>query len=295
MTFSVNDSPFAGQEGDFITSRHIRERLYKEVETNVSMRVEDTDSPDTFKVSGRGELHLSVLIENMRREGYEFAVSKAEVIYKEDERGRKLEPMEIAYVDVPDEFSGTVIQLLSERKGELHGMSRASDGSTRLEFEIPARGLIGFRGLFMTSTKGTGILNTEFEDYAPYKGDIEYRKQGSLIAFEAGESVTYGLYSAQERGTLFIGPGEKVYAGMVIGQNGKAEDIELNVCKTKHLTNTRTSSSDEALRLTPPRILSLEQALDFIDKDELLEVTPVSLRIRKKELDSRLRKRAAMK
>ena len=295
MTFSVNDSPFAGQEGDFITSRHIRERLYKEVETNVSMRVEDTDSPDTFKVSGRGELHLSVLIENMRREGYEFAVSKAEVIYKEDERGRKLEPMEIAYVDVPDEFSGTVIQLLSERKGELHGMSRASDGSTRLEFEIPARGLIGFRGIFMTSTKGTGILNTEFEDYAPYKGDIEYRKQGSLIAFEAGESVTYGLYSAQERGTLFIGPGEKVYAGMVIGQNGKAEDIELNVCKTKHLTNTRTSSSDEALRLTPPRILSLEQALDFIDKDELLEVTPVSLRIRKKELDSRLRKRAAMK
>ena len=295
MNFMVNDSPLAGQEGKFVTSRHIRERLFRELNTDVSLRVEETESPDCFKVSGRGELHLSVLIENMRREGYEFAVSKAEVIYKEDERGRKLEPMEIAYVDVPDEFSGTVIQLLSERKGELHGMSRASDGSTRLEFEIPARGLIGFRGIFMTSTKGTGILNTEFEDYAPYKGDIEYRKQGSLIAFEAGESVTYGLYSAQERGTLFIGPGEKVYAGMVIGQNGKAEDIELNVCKTKHLTNTRTSSSDEALRLTPPRILSLEQALDFIDKDELLEVTPVSLRIRKKELDSRLRKRAAMK
>ena len=295
MNFMVNDSPLAGQEGKFITSRHLRDRLFRELNTDVSLRVEETDSPDCFKVSGRGELHLSVLIENMRREGYEFAVSKAEVIYKEDERGRKLEPMEIAYVDVPDEFSGTVIQLLSERKGELHGMSRASDGSTRLEFEIPARGLIGFRGIFMTSTKGTGILNTEFEDYAPYKGDIEYRKQGSLIAFEAGESVTYGLYSAQERGTLFIGPGEKVYAGMVIGQNGKAEDIELNVCKTKHLTNTRTSSSDEALRLTPPRILSLEQALDFIDKDELLEVTPVSLRIRKKELDSRLRKRAAMK
>ena len=274
---------------------HIGDTLCGDLDTDVSLRVEETDSADCFKVSGRGELHLSVLIENMRREGYEFAVSKAEVIYKEDERGRKLEPMEIAYVDVPDEFSGTVIQLLSERKGELHGMSRASDGSTRLEFEIPARGLIGFRGIFMTSTKGTGILNTEFEDYAPYKGDIEYRKQGSLIAFEAGESVTYGLYSAQERGTLFIGPGEKVYAGMVIGQNGKAEDIELNVCKTKHLTNTRTSSSDEALRLTPPRILSLEQALDFIDKDELLEVTPVSLRIRKKELDSRLRKRAAMK
>ena len=295
MNFLVNDSPLAGQEGKYITSRHLRDRLYRELNTDVSLRVEDTETTECFKVSGRGELHLSVLIENMRREGYEFAVSKAEVIYKEDERGRKLEPMEIAYVDVPDEFSGTVIQLLSERKGELHGMSRASDGSTRLEFEIPARGLIGFRGIFMTSTKGTGILNTEFEDYAPYKGDIEYRKQGSLIAFEAGESVTYGLYSAQERGTLFIGPGEKVYAGMVIGQNGKAEDIELNVCKTKHLTNTRTSSSDEALRLTPPRILSLEQALDFIDKDELLEVTPVSLRIRKKELDSRLRKRAAMK
>ena len=295
LQFIVNDSPFAGQEGKFVTSRHLRDRLMRELNTDVSLRVEETDSADCFKVSGRGELHLSVLIENMRREGYEFAVSKAEVIYKEDERGRKLAPMEIAYVDVPDEFSGTVIQLLSERKGELHGMSRASDGSTRLEFEIPARGLIGFRGIFMTSTKGTGILNTEFEDYAPYKGDIEYRKQGSLIAFEAGESVTYGLYSAQERGTLFIGPGEKVYAGMVIGQNGKAEDIELNVCKTKHLTNTRTSSSDEALRLTPPRILSLEQALDFIDKDELLEVTPVSLRIRKKELDSRLRKRAAMK
>ena len=295
MHFMVNDSPLAGQEGKYVTSRHLRDRLYRMLNTDVSLRVEDTDTTEAYKVSGRGELHLSVLIENMRREGYEFAVSKAEVIYKEDERGRKLEPMEIAYVDVPDEFSGTVIQLLSERKGELHGMSRASDGSTRLEFEIPARGLIGFRGIFMTSTKGTGILNTEFEDYAPYKGDIEYRKQGSLIAFEAGESVTYGLYSAQERGTLFIGPGEKVYAGMVIGQNGKAEDIELNVCKTKHLTNTRSSSADEALRLTPPRILSLEQALDFIDKDELLEVTPVSLRIRKKELDSRLRKRAAMK
>ena len=295
MNFLVNDSPLAGQEGKYITSRHLRDRLYRELNTDVSLRVEDTDTTECFKVSGRGELHLSVLIENMRREGYEFAVSKPEVLYHTDERGRKLEPIEIAYVDVPDEFSGTVIQLLSERKGELHGMSRASDGSTRLEFEIPARGLIGFRGIFMTSTKGTGILNTEFEDYAPYKGDIEYRKQGSLIAFEAGESVTYGLYSAQERGTLFIGPGEKVYAGMVIGQNGKAEDIELNVCKTKHLTNTRTSSSDEALRLTPPRILSLEQALDFIDKDELLEVTPVSLRIRKKELDSRLRKRAAMK
>ena len=295
MHFMVNDSPLAGQEGKFVTSRHLRERLMRELNTDVSLRVEDTDSPDCFKVSGRGELHLSVLIENMRREGYEFAVSKAEVLYKEDERGKLLEPMELAYVDVPEEFSGTVIQKMSERKGSLQGMSTGSDGSTRLEFEIPARGLIGFRGDFMTSTKGTGILNTSFDDYAPYKGDIQYRKQGSLIAFEAGESVTYGLFAAQERGTLFIGPGERVYAGMVIGQNGKAEDIELNVCKTKHLTNTRSSSADDALKLTPPKVLSLEQALEFIDNDELLEITPTSLRIRKKILDSRLRKRANLK
>ena len=295
MNFIVNDSPFAGQEGKFVTSRHLRERLMRELNTDVSLRVEDTDSTDCFKVSGRGELHLSVLIENMLREGYEFAVSKAEVIYKEDERGHKLEPMEIAYIDVPEEFSGTVIQRLSERKGELQGMSPASDGSTRLEFHIPSRGLIGFRGEFLTSTKGTGILNTAFDGYAPYKGDLQYRKQGSLIAFEAGESVTYGLFSAQDRGTLFIGPGEKVYSGMVIGQSGKPEDIELNVCKTKHLTNTRSSSADEALKLTPPRILSLEQALDFIDVDELLEITPESLRIRKKILDSRLRKRQSFK
>ena len=295
MNFLVNDSPFAGQEGKFVTSRHLRERLMRELNTDVSLRVEDTDSTDCFKVSGRGELHLSVLIENMRREGYEFAVSKAEVIYKEDERGRKLEPMEIAYIDVPEEFSGTVIQKLSERKGELQGMSPASDGTTRLEFHIPSRGLIGFRGDFLTSTKGTGILNTAFDGYAPYKGDIQYRKQGSLIAFETGEAVTYGLFSAQDRGTLFIGPGEKVYSGMIIGQSGKPEDIELNVCKTKHLTNTRSSSADEALKLTPPRILSLEQALEFIDTDELLEVTPKSLRIRKKILDSRLRKRENMK
>ena len=295
MNFLVNDSPFAGQEGKFVTSRHLRERLMRELNTDVSLRVEDTDSTDCFKVSGRGELHLSVLIENMRREGYEFAVSKAEVIYKEDERGRKLEPMEIAYVDVPEEFSGTVIQKLSERKGELQGMSPASDGTTRLEFHIPSRGLIGFRGDFLTSTKGAGILNTAFDGYAPYKGDIQYRKQGSLIAFETGEAVTYGLFSAQDRGTLFIGPGEKVYSGMVIGQSGKPEDIELNVCKTKHLTNTRSSSADEALKLTPPKILSLEQALEFIDTDELLEVTPESLRIRKKILDSRLRKRENMK
>ena len=295
MHFIVNDSPLAGRDGKFITSRHLRDRLFKELNTDVSLRVEETETTESFKVSGRGELHLSVLIENMRREGYEFAVSKAEVLYKTDERGKKLEPMELVYVDVPEEFSGTVIQKLSMRKGELQGMSVASSGYTRLEFCIPSRGLIGYRGEFMTDTKGNGIMNTMFDGYAPYKGDIQYRKQGSLIAFEDGESVTYGLFSAQERGTLFIGPGEKVYSGMVIGQNGKAEDIELNVCKSKHLTNTRASGSDDALKLTPPKILSLEEALDFIDTDELLEVTPNHLRIRKKILDPKLRKRASFK
>lgn len=295
MQFIVNDSPFAGQEGKYVTSRHIRDRLFRELNTDVSLRVEETENADNFKVSGRGELHLSVLIENMRREGYEFAVSKAEVLYKTDENGKKLEPMEIAYVDVPDEFTGTVIDKLSQRKGELQSIGNISGGYTRLEFSIPSRGLIGYRGEFLTDTKGNGILNTSFDGYAPYKGDIQYRKQGSLIAFETGESVTYGLYSAQERGTLFIGPGEKVYAGMVVGQNGKTEDIELNVCKTKHLTNTRSSSADEALRLTTPHVLSLEEALDFIDTDELLEVTPVSLRIRKKILDARMRKRSSAK
>ena len=295
MHFIVNDSPLAGRDGKFITSRHLRDRLFKELNTDVSLRVEETETTESFKVSGRGELHLSVLIENMRREGYEFAVSKAEVLYKTDERGKKLEPMELVYVDVPEEFSGTVIQKLSLRKGELQGMSVASSGYTRLEFCIPSRGLIGYRGEFMTDTKGNGIMNTMFDGYAPYKGDIQYRKQGSLIAFEDGESVTYGLFSAQERGTLFIGPGEKVYSGMVIGQNAKTDDIEINVCKTKHLTNTRASGSDDALKLTPPKILSLEEALDFIDTDELLEVTPNHLRIRKKILDPKLRKRASFK
>ncbi len=295
MHFIVNDSPLAGQEGKYVTSRHLRDRLFRELNTDVSLRVEETDTTEAFKVSGRGELHLSVLIENMRREGYEFAVSKAEVLYHTDENGKKLEPMELCYIDVPDEFSGSVIEKLSQRKGELRSMGTASGGYTRLEFSIPSRGLIGYRGEFMTDTKGNGIMNTIFDGYGPYKGDIQYRKQGSLIAFEAGEAITYGLYNAQERGVLFIGPGEKVYSGMVVGQNGKGEDIELNVCKKKQLTNTRSSSADEALRLTPPKVLSLEQALEFIDTDELLEVTPKSLRIRKKILDPTMRKRAAMR
>ena len=294
MHFMVNDSPLAGTEGKYVTSRHIRDRLFRELNTDVSLRVEETEDADRFKVSGRGELHLSVLIENMRREGYEFAVSKAEVIYKQDEKGRKLEPMELVYIDVPDEFSGTVIQKLSLRKGELQGMSPSGTGYTRMEFAIPSRGLIGYRGDFLTDTKGNGVMNQLFDGYALYKGDIQYRRQGSLIAFESGESVTYGLFNAQERGSLFIGPGEKVYGGMVVGSNAKAEDIEVNVCKTKHLTNTRSSGSDEALKLVPPVVMSLEQALDFIDADELLEVTPEHLRLRKKILDSRMRKRAGI-
>ena len=292
MNFMVNDSPLAGKEGKFITSRQIRDRLYRELNTDVSLRVEDTESTDCFKVSGRGELHLSVLIENMRREGYEFAVSKAEVIYRDDELGKKQEPYEIAIIDVPDEFSGTVINMLSMRKGELNGMAPVSSGVTRLEFRIPSRGLIGFRGDFLTATKGNGVINTIFDGYDYFKGEMSYRANGSLIAFEAGTSVTYGLFNAQERGTLFIGPGVEVYAGMVVGETGRQEDIEVNVCKTKHLTNTRSSGADEALKLVPPRQLSLEQSLDFLDTDELLEITPENLRIRKKILDSRMRMRA---
>ena len=293
MDFMVNDSPLAGKEGKFVTSRHLRDRLYRELNTDVSLRVEDNPgSENSFKVSGRGELHLSVLIENMRREGYEFAVSKAEVLFHTDERGKKLEPMELAYIDVPEEFSGSVIQKLSQRKGELLGMSPLNGGCTRLQFNIPSRGLIGYRGEFMTDTKGNGIINTSFECYDDYKGDISYRKTGSLIAYESGTTLTYGLFNAQDRGTLFVGAGEQVYAGMIIGENPRTEDIEVNVCKAKHLTNTRSSGADDALRLTPPKVLSLEQALDYIDTDELLEVTPEHLRIRKKILDSTVRYRA---
>ena len=295
MYFMVNDSPLAGTEGKYITSRHIRDRLYRELNTDVSLRVEDTESADCFKVSGRGELHLSVLIENMRREGYEFAVSKAEVLYKTDENGKRLEPMEKCYIDVPDDYSGAVIQKLTQRKGDLLSMNPNGSGTTRLEFEIPSRGLIGYRNDFLTDTKGTGVMNTAFEGYGPYKGDLSYRSTGSIISCEKGEAVTYGLFNAQERGILFIGPGEKVYNGMVVGQSPKTEDVEINVCKTKKLTNTRASGSDDSLHLTPPKIMSLEQCMDFIDTDELLEVTPKSLRIRKKILDPLLRKRASFK
>lgn len=294
MTFMVNDSPFAGQEGKYVTSRHLRDRLFRELNTDVSLKVDEL-SPDAFRVSGRGELHLSVLIENMRREGYEFAVSKAEVIYKEDEKGKKLEPIEHLFVDVPDEYTGVVIEKLSARKGELLNMKPSGTGYTRIEFSIPSRGLIGYRDEFLTDTKGNGIMNQLFDGYAPYRGDIQYRNMGSLIAFETGDAVAYGLFNAQERGLLFVKPGDRVYAGMVVGQNPKNMDIEVNVCKKKQLTNTRASGSDEALKLVPPKVMSLEQCMEFIDTDELLEVTPLTLRIRKKILDPTLRKRDMIK
>lgn len=291
MTFSVNDSPFAGQEGKYLTSRHLRDRLFKELNTDVSLRIEETDTPDAFKVSGRGELHLSILIETMRREGYEFQVSRPQVLYKEI-NGQKHEPMELAIIDVPEEFVGNVIEKLGSRKGEMVNMQPSKGGYTRLEFNIPARGLIGYRNEFLTDTKGNGILNQSFNDYEPYKGDIPTRSQGSLVAFESGEAVTYGLYNAQERGELFIGPGTKVYCGMIVGRNSRPADMDVNVCKKKQLTNTRSSGADDALKLTPYTEMSLERCLEFITDDELIEVTPENLRMRKKILDSGLRKKA---
>lgn len=280
MVFSVNNSPFAGQEGEYVTSRHLRARLFKEIKSNVSLRVEETDSPDSFKVSGRGELHLSVLIETMRREGYEFQVSKPMVIIKEIS-GKKMEPMESVTIDIPEEYMGTVMEKLGARHGQLMNMENMGGGSLRLEFEIPTRGLLGYPSEFITDTKGEGIINSVFAGFTPYKGDITTRSRGSLVAFETGESSTYGLYNAQERGTLFIGPQVKVYEGMVVGENAKPQDLDINVCKKKHVTNMRSSAADEALRLTPPRQMSLEKCLEFISDDELLEVTPESLRMRK--------------
>ncbi|MCI6278110.1 MAG: translational GTPase TypA [Clostridium sp.] len=291
MNFMVNNSPFAGREGDFVTSRHLRDRLLKELETNVSLRVDEL-SPDCFKVSGRGELHLSVLIETMRREGYEFQVSKASVIYKE-ENGKRLEPIEYLTIDVPEEFMGPVMEKLGPRKAEMVNMTSANNGYTRLEFKIPARGLIGFRNEFLTDTKGNGIMNHVFCDYEPFKGDIPERSRGSLVVFESGTAITYGLFNAQERGTLFIEPGTEVYAGMIAGECSRADDIEVNICKKKHLSNTRSSGADDALKLTPVTIMSLEQSLEFVRADELVEVTPKSIRLRKTLLDPTERKRAA--
>lgn len=289
MTFSVNNSPFAGREGQFVTSRHLRERLFKEVETNVSMRVNETDSPDTFEVAGRGELHLSILIETMRREGFEFQVGKPEVIYKQV-NGQRCEPMEFLTIEVPQEFMGTVMEGLGTRKADLVNMTEVA-GYLRMEFTIPARGLIGFRSEFLTNTKGNGIMNHVFHGYAPYKGDISGRTRGALVAFEAGETTGYGIYSVQDRGIMFVVPGQAVYEGMIVGENAREVDMDVNPCKKKHVTNMRSSAADEAIRLISPRILSLEQALEYINKDELVEVTPKSIRLRKTILDRHIRGR----
>lgn len=291
INFSVNDGPFAGQEGKYVTSRHLRERLYKELNTDVSLRVEDTDTTETFKVSGRGELHLSILIETMRREGYEFLVSKPEVLYREID-GKKCEPMEQVIIDVPEEFVGSVIEKLGSRKGEMTNMTPSANGGyTRVEFSIPSRGLIGYKNELLTDTKGNGIMNTIFDGYQPFKGEIPTRAQGSLVAFESGDAVAYGLFNAQERGDLFIGAGTKVYTGMIVGRNSRADDLDVNVCKRKQLTNMRSSSADEALKLTPPIVMSLEQSLEFISEDEYVEITPLSIRMRKKVLDPSLRRK----
>ncbi|WP_160680097.1 translational GTPase TypA [Clostridium sp. C8-1-8] len=293
MNFMVNDSPFAGREGDFVTSRHLRDRLLKELETNVSLKIKEV-SPDCFEVSGRGELHLSILIETMRREGYEFQVSKPNVIFKE-ENGKKLEPVEYLTIDVPEEFMGPVMEKLGPRKAEMVNMTSAVNGYTRLEFKVPARGLIGFRSEFMTDTKGNGIMNHVFDGYEPYKGEIPGRSRGSLVVFEAGDAIAYGLFNAQERGTLFLEPGTEVYSGMICGVCSRADDIEVNVCKKKHQSNTRASGSDDSLRLVPAKLMSLEECLEFINPDELVEVTPKNIRMRKRLLDSNERKRAARK
>ena len=292
MTFSVNDSPFAGKEGKFVTSRHLRARLYKELDSNVSLRVEDTDTTEAFTVSGRGELHLSVLIENMRREGYEFQVSNPVVIYKEID-GVKCEPIERLTVDVPSDYTGPVMDQVVNRMGTMTNMSPTAQNYTRIEFLIPSRGLIGFRSEIMTSTKGTAIVNSILEGYEPYKGDFAPRNRGTLVAWETGESVTYGLFNAQERGTMFIGPNVKVYEGMIVGECSRNEDITVNVCKKKHVTNTRASGSDDALKLVPAKLMTLEECLDFIADDELLEVTPESLRMRKRILQTDLRAKEA--
>ena len=292
MTFSVNNGPFAGKEGQFITSRHIRDRLYKELERNVSLRVKDGETPDSFEVSGRGELHLSVLIETMRREGFELLVSRPKVIFKEID-GVKCEPIELLVVNVPDDCVGNVIEKLGRRKAEMVNMEPAEAGHTKIEFKIPARGLIGYRTEFLTDTKGEGTMNHIFDSYEPFKGEIQARVRGTIVAFENGKSVTYGLYNAQDKGELFIGPGVDVYEGMIVGLNSRGEDLSINVCKEKHLTNTRASGSDDALRLVPPIQMSLEKAIEFIQDDELVEVTPKSIRLRKKILDSKERERAA--